>query len=388
MRPPWIPLYAYTFFKNLVFAYVIERLFWEARSMSVQDVVIAEIIFVLAVFALEIPAGILADRVRRKSVLIVAALCQALEFAIILFARSFAHFALAVSIAAVGEVLISGTFHALVYDALAAQGREAEFRKQIARLTAFDNATLVVAFAAGGVLSELLGMELLYAVGAAGAVIAALCMGGLSEQRRRPTGAKQAPPLELVKRSIRAITTTPAVLTPVLAGVFVAGAVSYLDEFAILHLRDAGLPVWSFGVVAAVVHLLHAAGNLVGDRLSDAARRRGFYLSLAVCILVFQSLFGFSPILVGVSMLGAVYLLRGAFDVLVVAEVHDCAESEFRATAESVVSQLQQMTGVVFGIAFGIIAGRMSVGPAISMTAVVALVAYLLLTILVAGARR
>jgi hypothetical protein len=66
MRPPWVPLYAYTFFKNLVFAYVIERLFWEARSMSVQDVVIAEIIFVLAVFALEIPAGILADRVRRK----------------------------------------------------------------------------------------------------------------------------------------------------------------------------------------------------------------------------------------------------------------------------------------------------------------------------------
>jgi hypothetical protein len=47
--------------------------------------------------------------------------------------------------------------------------------------------------------------------------------------------------------------------------VFVAGSVSYLDEFAILHLRDAGLPVWSFGVVAAVVHLLHAVGNLSGD---------------------------------------------------------------------------------------------------------------------------
>lgn len=234
MRPPWVPLYAYTFFKNLVFAYVIERLFWEARSMSVQDVVIAEIIFVLAVFALEIPAGILADRVRRKSVLIVAALCQALEFAIISFARSFAHFALAVSIAAVGEVLISGTFHAVVYDALVAQGREGQFRKQIARLSAFDNATLVVAFAAGGVLSELLGMELLYAVGAAGAVIAALCLGGISEQRRRPPLAKQDSALELVKRSIRAITSTPAVLPPVIAGVFVAGSVSYLDEFAIL----------------------------------------------------------------------------------------------------------------------------------------------------------
>jgi hypothetical protein len=72
----------------------------------------------------------------------------------------------------------------------------------------------------------------------------------------------------------------------------------------------------------------------------------------------------------------------------VVAEVHDCAESEFRATAESVVAQLQQITGVVFGVAYGIIASRMSVGPAISMTAVVALGAYLLLTAFAGGARR
>lgn len=388
MKRPWTPLYAYTLFKNLVFAYVIERIFWEARSMSVRDVVVAEIIYVLLVFALEIPAGVLADRARRRSVLILAALCQAIEFTIILFARSLTDFALAVSVAAVGEVLISGTFHAFLYDALDAEGRTSEFRKELSRLTAFDNGTLVIAFAAGGVLSELLGMEMLYGVGAAGAVIAAGSLIGVSEKRPRPTGVKQHNPITLVAESIRAITSAPAVLTPVIAGVFVAGSVSFLDEFAVLHLRDGGVPVWSFGVVVAAIHVLSAVGNLLGERLADASRRRGFYLLLSVCILLVQGLFGFSPIMVGVSMLGAVYLLRGVFEVLVVAEVHDCAASEFRATAESVVSQVQQLSVLVFGIVFALIANRVSVGHAVSITALIALGAYLLLTCVLARARR
>jgi hypothetical protein len=38
-------LYSYWFFHNLVFAYVIERLFWQQRGISVQQVVYTEIIY-------------------------------------------------------------------------------------------------------------------------------------------------------------------------------------------------------------------------------------------------------------------------------------------------------------------------------------------------------
>ncbi|MFP4331298.1 MAG: MFS transporter [Spirochaetaceae bacterium] len=412
MKAQLLPLYMYTLCRNLVFAYVIERLFWESRSMSVQDVVVVEIIFVILVFALEIPAGILADRVSRITLLMVAALAQAVEFAIIMVATRFMHFALAISVAAVGEVLVSGTFNAFVYEELSAEGRLAEFRRQLGRLRAFDSAVLVVALGAGGFLSEVLGMELLYAAGATGGLLAAVSLVGLRERRpvrsssvrsesesltsgdlapSGPTVVVDEPALsllEIVKQSLRAITTTPALLPPLIAGVVVAGSITYLDEFAVLHLRDSGLPVWSFGVIAAAVYLLHGAGSLLGERLSGIARRRGFYLALTLTMLIIQSLFGFISILLGIPLLLFTYLLWGAFEVLMLCEVHDAAESAFRATAESIVSQFQQLSTIAFGIVFGWLAARAAVGPAISLTAAIAFLAYLGVSSVLAARQR
>lgn len=55
-------LYVIRFFHNLIPAYVIERLFWEQRGMSIQMVVYTEIIFAVTVVLLEVPTGIIADK--------------------------------------------------------------------------------------------------------------------------------------------------------------------------------------------------------------------------------------------------------------------------------------------------------------------------------------
>ncbi|MDK2931206.1 MAG: hypothetical protein PWR07_1337 [Bacillota bacterium] len=66
-------LYAFWFFHNLVFAYVIERLFWAGRGITIPQVVYLEILYSVVVFLLEVPTGALADRFGRKPMMILGA---------------------------------------------------------------------------------------------------------------------------------------------------------------------------------------------------------------------------------------------------------------------------------------------------------------------------
>ena len=47
-------LYGYYFFHNFILAYVIERLYWEQRGMTIQHVVYTEIIYAVIIIILEI----------------------------------------------------------------------------------------------------------------------------------------------------------------------------------------------------------------------------------------------------------------------------------------------------------------------------------------------
>src|SRR5690554_5985350 len=92
-------LYAFRFLSSLVPAYVIERLFWEERGMTIQMVVYTEIIFAITVLLFEVPTGIVADRWGRKQMMILSAVLGCFEFLILLFATEFWHFAVVVIIA-------------------------------------------------------------------------------------------------------------------------------------------------------------------------------------------------------------------------------------------------------------------------------------------------
>ena len=98
--------YFINLFQSLIPAYVIERLFWQARGVGVQGVVYCEIIYALTVTLLEIPSGILADRFGRRRMLVITGALDAAEFVVLLFARGFWMFGLAVFLAGVGSALI------------------------------------------------------------------------------------------------------------------------------------------------------------------------------------------------------------------------------------------------------------------------------------------
>jgi MFS family permease len=160
-------LYLSTICQSLIFAYVIERLFWESRGMSIQDVVFTEIIFVVLIVILEIPAGILSDKYSRKTVLIVAGFFQTLEFVFIVNAQSFLFFGIGVASAAIAQALISGTYNSLIYESLLVDKKEGIFARYLGRIEALDGAVVILVLLSGGFIAEAISFEELYWWGAA-----------------------------------------------------------------------------------------------------------------------------------------------------------------------------------------------------------------------------
>lgn len=364
------------FFRNLVFAYVIERLFWEMRSMSVQDVVATEFIYVLVVLALEIPAGILSDRLSRRWVLFLSSALGMLEFVIIALATSFSHFALAVALAGVGEVLASGTRNALIYESLNEDGAGHSFTRVLGRIEAMDSIVFVAALLAGGFLSELIGMLSLYWIAAAGNLIATVLYGFLREPTRVPAEQTQ-PRHSILRAGLRVFVHNRLLVSALVASIVVGSSIVYLDEFFPLHMRDVGLPVWSFGVVGAIAYAFRGLGTMLGERMERISERRGFFAVVVLLFLLAQIALGVSGIVLALALIALLYVVWGVLDVMAVARIHHASDDRYRATAESVASQLAQIVALAFGLVFALAARRGSIAEAVAVTSATALIAYL-----------
>ena len=131
-------LYISLFFHNLIFAYVIERLFALERGMTVQYVVYTEIIYAAVTVLLEIPSGAVADRVGRKNLLIVGGVSAFFEFFILIYAHGFWLFGISALIAGIGGACTSGAWNALLYDSLKADNKQEIFERVLGRMQAVD----------------------------------------------------------------------------------------------------------------------------------------------------------------------------------------------------------------------------------------------------------
>jgi MFS family permease len=149
-------LYGFRFFYSLIPAYVIERLFWEQRGMSIQEVVYTEIIFGVTVVAFEVP---IADKWGRKMLLVWSGVLEGLMFLILIFAFEFWQFALAIFLAGIARSTSSGSENAMLYDTLLEIGAERTFEKHLGGLNAVDLIATIIAALSGGLLANQWSME-------------------------------------------------------------------------------------------------------------------------------------------------------------------------------------------------------------------------------------
>jgi len=353
-------IYIYNFFKGLVFAYVIERLFWASRGITIIDVVWLEILFSGIVVLLELPMGMYADRFSRKNLVVFDAVTGILEILIITLAHSFWHFALAISLAAVGQTMQSGAHNALVYDTLEMEGDSSSFEKVLGRIQGLGNLGAMLSGLIGGVLASSYGLVSAYWVSLVSLFIALLAALTLEEVRLHPaenTSWKKEDWKEILSFVIRHRRVRKVMSVAVIVG----ASVNFLYEFWQIFAEEVSIAVIYFGII----QLLSFAVVSSGGFLADAIRKRIGFRNVMVLSLIFTGvgffLMSFRSQILGLSMMALIYFSSAVLEPVSLGYMHHHAIEKYRATIESAFSVVEHLGIAVIGIPFGIISTQYSV---------------------------
>lgn len=123
-----------------------------ARGLSLVQISLIESIMIFTIFLMEVPTGILADRLGRKwSIAASTFLLMCAEF-IFIFARSFEWYIVIALLTGTGFAFASGAVEALVYDSLPPAGREDAMKRAMGRLNSYSQIAFVIAPVLGGLI--------------------------------------------------------------------------------------------------------------------------------------------------------------------------------------------------------------------------------------------
>lgn len=123
-----------------------------ARGLTLVQISLIESIMIFTIFLMEVPTGVLADRVGRKwSIFASTLLLMTAEF-IFIFARSFEWYVFIALLTGTGFAFASGAVEALVYDSLPPKGREDAMKRAMGRLNSWGQIAFVIAPIVGGLI--------------------------------------------------------------------------------------------------------------------------------------------------------------------------------------------------------------------------------------------
>lgn len=353
-------IYIYNFFKGLVFAYVIERLFWESKGITILQVVWLEILFSGIVVLLELPMGMYADRFSRKNLVIFDAITGILEILIITLAQSYWHFALAISLAAVGQAMQSGAHNALVYDTLVIMGEESAFEKVLGRIQGLGNLGAMVSGLIGGVLASSYGLVSAYWVSVI-SLVAALLVAFTLEEIRVTQVQKNAWKKEEWKEIFNFVIHHKRVRKVMFVAVIVGASVNFLYEFWQIFAEEVSIAVIYFGVIQLTSFAVVSLGGFMADSIK---KRIGFrYVIMFSLLLTGLGFFlmSFSYQILGLIMMAMIYFVSAVLEPVSLGYMHHHAIEKYRATIESAFSVVEHLGIAVIGIPFGFISTSHSI---------------------------
>lgn len=141
------------FLQNLSFAAPIQTLFFQAKGLSLSEIMILQSILLGSALLLEVPTGILGDRIGKKKSIVLGLLCALLAWIPWFLATDFRLFAAAFLLLGASQAFISGSDQALIYELLASRDRRQEMQKIYGRYLAMSTFGFAIAGLIGGVIA-------------------------------------------------------------------------------------------------------------------------------------------------------------------------------------------------------------------------------------------
>ena len=120
-----------SFFSQLYFYGHVTTLYLRFRGLSFFEISSLTGVILATLFLIEVPSGVLADRIGRKKAYLIALAFQLLGEVVYIWAETYWHFFAVSVLAGYNWAFVSGCVEALLYDDLKRRGRTGEMSKAV-----------------------------------------------------------------------------------------------------------------------------------------------------------------------------------------------------------------------------------------------------------------
>jgi len=136
---------------NLIMPVIV--LFYKSNGLTMKDIFLLQSVYSFTLMTLEIPTGYFADRVGRKSSILIGAILGFTGYLAYSFSYGFWSFVLAEVILGISQSLVSGADSAMLYDTLAVSKQSDKYTQLEGRITSIGNFGEAFAGIIGGLLA-------------------------------------------------------------------------------------------------------------------------------------------------------------------------------------------------------------------------------------------
>lgn len=351
--------YAFEFFVDMLFvSAVLVPFFTQWGKISLFQAMLLQSWFSLWFFILEIPTGLLADRIGRKWTMTFGAIIVAISCILYGSIASLPFFFLCEFFFAVGVSLISGADEAFIYDTLKEQNKEHEAKKYFGRINSIQLAGIFVSGIIGSFIAANLGLNITFILSAIPVGIAAIIAYTLKEPKVKKESLEKERFFESLKSGFVFLLSHKMLRLLAFDHIIVATVAYFVIWLYQPILQNIGMSIAYFGIFQGILTLSQIAiSNNFSflEKISGGAKKYLKFSLLATALSFFLVALLPNPvtIIIFVLLAGGLGITRGT---LLASYMHNFIPSEKRALVISSISTFIRLSVAVFNPIVGLIA--------------------------------
>jgi MFS family permease len=334
---------------NIVMPVVV--LFYQDNGMNMQEIFTLKAIYSVAIVAMEVPSGWMADVWGRKKTLLFGSLLGASGFLVYSFSFGFWAFVVAEIVLGVGHAFVSGADSAMLYDSLKASGKTEKYIKHEGRIASAGNFAEAIAGVAGGLLAAISLRTPFYFQFAVAAIAIPAALTLVEPKIHSIEHIHSI--RKMVKNIKNTLTNNHDLRISILLSSITGAATLTFAWLVQPYFIEIGLPVEMYGIFWTALNLTVGFSSVFAHRVEVFFGR---ITSLYVIIAVISCGYFLSGIVIswwGMAFLFMFYLIRGIATPIFKNYINQYAQSEIRATILSVRDFVIRIIFAVIGPVLG-----------------------------------
>ncbi len=334
---------------NMVMPVVV--LFYTNIGMGMHEIFLLKSIYSIAIVAMEIPSGYMADKWGRKKTLIFGSIFGALGFLIYSFSFTFLAFVAAEIVLGIAHSCISGADSAMLFDTLKSNKTEKEYVKIEGRITSAGNFAEALAGIIGGLLATLsLRTPFFFqTVIAASAIPAAFALVEPAIVKNKTIQSVKYFIKTIKDGMVKNADLRTAILFSAATGTATLSFAWLVQPF----LKEIGTPIAWFGIIWTLLNLSVGISSIFAHRIESVFSRKKTALIILFLITTTYILSGLSIFFWGILFLFLFYLARGLATPILKNYINVYTDSNIRATVLSVRNFIIRINFAIIGPLLG-----------------------------------